>query len=177
MSLHLGQQFPTFAAFKQAMQNWVVHGESKFTYHVKKSDRTCCNIVCTHSDCPFHVYAGYSSVLDCVVISSIEAEHTCVGAGPVVRQQSSQQSWLQRILPETITITKNTMPRDIIDAVTLRHHVTINYEAAKKAKSYALGDDIHQQALQFASLPAYVDAIHAANPNAHTILSTDPVTR
>jgi hypothetical protein len=80
-------------------------------------------------------------------------------------------------LPETITITKNTTPRDIIDAVVLRHHVTINYEAAKKAKTHALGDDMDQQAQQFARLPAYVDAIRASDLNAHMILSTDNDTR
>jgi hypothetical protein len=85
MPLHEGQQFPTFAAFKQAMQDWALNGESKFTYRMKKSDRTRCHIVCAHGDCPFRVYAGYSTVLESVVVSSIETEHTCIGAHPVAR--------------------------------------------------------------------------------------------
>ena len=76
-------------------------------------------------------------------------EHTCADAGPVIRNPSSWQSWLQQILPTTLPTTKDTTPRQIIDAVALCHHVIINYEAANKAKKSVLGHDLIQQAEKF----------------------------
>ena len=114
----------------------------------KKSDRQRNHIVCVHDFCLFSVYASYNSAKEYIVVGSI---NECRG-------QSSQQTWLQRILPTTITITKATTPRQIIDAVGLHHHDRINYEAAKRN---ALGDDLLQQAEQFGLLPAYVDSVQA----------------
>ena len=90
---------------------------------------------------------------------SIGEEHNCVGAGQISHSPSSQQSWLQRILPAALSINKSTAPRAIIDAVKLHHHVTITYDAAKKAKKLLLGDDLQEQAHQFELLPAYIDAV------------------
>ena len=122
MSVHGGQGFGDFAAFKRAKLAWASSPDSQFSYRVS-------------------------------------------------RNQSSRQSWLQQILPTTLPITKGMTSRQIIDAVALHHYVTINYEAAKKAKKLALGDDLIQQAEQFGRLPAYVDAQQAADPAAHTRLS------
>ena len=55
--------------------------------------------------------------------------HTCAGAGPVICNPSSRQSWLQQILPTTLPITKETAPRKIIDAVSLHHQVRLFFIA------------------------------------------------
>jgi hypothetical protein len=173
MSVHEGQEFEDFAAFKRAMLAWANNPDTQFSYRVKKSDSTRNTMVCAHADCPFRISAVRNEDRDCVVVANLMEEHTCTGAGPVIRNPSSRQSWLQQILPTTLPITKDTTPRQIIDAVALHHHVTINYEAAKKAKKSALGDDLIQQAEQFGRLPAYVDALQAADPAAHTRLSIE----
>jgi hypothetical protein len=36
-------------------------------------------MVCAYEDCPFRVYAGYSSARKCVIVSSVDEQHTCVG--------------------------------------------------------------------------------------------------
>ena len=120
-----------------------------------------------HVDCPFWVFAVRNEDRNCVVVVNLIVEHICASVGLVARSQSSRQSWPQHILPTTLPITKETTPRRIIDPVVSHHHVTINYEAAKKAK-LALGDDLVQQAEQFGRLPSYVDAAQVADPSAHT---------
>ena len=154
------------------MQDWALEGETKFTYHYKKSDSARNIVVCVHDDRPFRVSAIYSASKECVVVYSVDEVHNCLGAAPVYRGQSSQQSWLQRILPSTLPVTKTTTPQQIIDAVALHHKVKINYEAAKKAKKAALGDYLSQQAAQFGLLPDYKDAILRTDERSHVVLQT-----
>ena len=66
---------------------------------------------------------------------------------------------------------KKTTPLDIIDAVKLHHQVSITYTAAKRATKNLLGNDLENWAMQFRLLPAYVDAICVADPQAHVRLS------
>ena len=54
-------------------------------------------------------------------------------------------------------------------AVARVREVHIGYEAAKKAKKLALGDDLQSQAAQFAKLPSYADAIRTADPEVNAI--------
>ena len=115
-------------------------------YRYNKSDATRNTVLCVHDDCSFRARAIYSASRECVVVYSLDEVHTCLGAAPVHRGQSSQQSWLQRILPNTLPVTKTTTPQKIIDAVTLHHKAKINHEAAKKAERAALGDYLSQQA-------------------------------
>jgi hypothetical protein len=68
-------------------------------------------------------------------VATIVDEHNCVGAPPVKRGFTTQQWWLQEILPTVITVTKTTTPKQIIDAMALHHQVAISYQAAKKVKS------------------------------------------
>jgi len=105
----------------------------------------------------------------------IEDDHTCVGTASVQRSIASTQAWLQEILPSTIMITKATKPNDISDTVAHKHGVVIGYEAAKKAKKLALGDDLQSQAAQFAKLAAYIRAVRAADANSTAVLTTHDV--
>jgi hypothetical protein len=94
---------------------------------------------CANSDCPFHVRAYFCHKRECVVVGTLKAEHTCSGiVQGAKRAPASKQSWLQRILPETITITKDTTPQQIIDAVQAKFQQTIRYEAAIRAKKQVL---------------------------------------
>ena len=61
----------------------------------------------------------------------------------------------------------------MVDAIKLHHHVTITYDAAKKAKKRLLSDDLQQQAHQFELLPAYIDAVQTADPEARIQLSIE----
>ena len=140
--MHEGQAFEDFAAFKRAMLAWANNPDTQFSYRGKKLDSTRDTMVCAHADCPFQISAVRNEDQDCMVVANLMGEHTCADAGPVIRNPSSRQSWLQQILPTTLPTTKDTTPRQIIDAVALHHHVAINYEAGKKVKKLALGDDL-----------------------------------
>ena len=168
-----GQEFVDFAAFKVAMQDWAVGGAHKFTFRYQRSDATRNVVICAHQDCPFRVSATFNKTLGCVKVAKVEDEHICVGVAPVRQTASSNQAWLRRILPTIITITKNTTPTQIRDAVKLHHQVAISYDAAKRAKKYLLGDDLEVQAAQFQLLPAYTNAIRSADPNARVVLSIE----
>jgi len=172
MVLQEGDRFPDFKAFKTAMQDWGLKGQIKFNFRYQKSDSTRKIVVCAHTGCPFRVYAVLSGNKEYVSVATIVDEHNCVGAPPAKRGLATQQWWLQEILPTVITVTKTTTPKQIIDAMALHHQVAISYQAAKKAKSFVLGDDIQQQGNQFRLLPAYIDAVRKADPHAHVHLQT-----
>ena len=144
-----GQEFVDFAAFKVAMQDWAIGGAHKFAIRYKKSDATRNVVICARQDCPFRISAIFGKTHGCVKVIKVNDEHVCVGVAPVRRAVANSQAWLQRILPTTITITKNTTPSQIRDAVKLHHQVTITYDAAKRAKKSLLGDDLEVQAAQF----------------------------
>ena len=108
-----------------------------------------------------------------VEVITANPNHICVGAVVQPRSTANRQAWPQRILPATLTVTKITTPPDIIDAVKLHHQVSISYITEKRAKKNLLGDDLENQAMQFRLLPACVDAIRAAGPQAHVRLSVE----
>ena len=59
------------------------------------------------------------------------------------------------------------------DAVVYKHGVQIGYEAAKKAKKLALGNDLQSQAAQLAKRPNYADAMRTADLEAIAVLTTE----
>jgi len=127
MVLQEGDRFPDFKAFKTAMQDWGLKGQIKFNFRYQKSDSTRKIVVCTHTGCPFRVYAVLSGNKEYVSVATIVDEHNCVGAPPAKRGLATQQWWLQEILPTVITVTKTTTPKQIIDAMALHHQVVIRY--------------------------------------------------
>ena len=105
MPMQEGDEFVSFKAFKAAMQDWAMAGVQKFNLRYKKSDSSRNVVVCAHDDCPFRISATFSSTRQCVVVVSIGEEHNCVGAGQISHSPSSQQTWLQRILPAALPST------------------------------------------------------------------------
>ena len=85
--------------------------DTQFAYRVKKSDSTRNTMMCAHADCPFRISAVKKEGRGSVVVINLMEEHTCTGAGPVIRNPPSQQSWLQQVLPTTLPINKDTIPR------------------------------------------------------------------
>jgi len=114
-------------------------------------------------------------VKECATATVVENDHTCVGTAPAQRSIASTQAWLQKILLSPITIAEAMKPSDISDAVTHKRGVVIGYEAAKRAKKLAFGDDLQSQAAQFAKLPAYIRAVRPADANATGILTMHDV--
>ena len=170
MAIEEGDEFVDFKAFKAAMADWSITGEHKFTFRYQKSDKTRNIIVCAYADYFFRVYAAMNKDRNMVKVVTVNLNHICVGAVMQPRSTANRQACLQRILPATLTIAKKTTPSD---AVKLHHKVSITYDAAKRAKKYLLGDDLESQAMQFRLLPAYMDAVRIADPQAHVCLSVE----
>ena len=111
MAMREGDRFVDFKAFKTAMQDWGLSGNTKFNIRYQKSDSSRNIVVCAEAGCPFRIYAVLSGNKEYVSVATVLDEHNCAGAAP------SQQTWLQRILPTTIPLSKTTTPQQIIDAV------------------------------------------------------------
>ena len=133
------------------LRGWEVRGTVRYQC-------LCC------SNYPFYIRAAYSPIEGCVIVTVLQGRHNCIGAAPVKRPAYSRQSWIQRVLPETIVITKNTTPKQIIHQFQLRCKKTIDAQAAKRAKHIFLADNVASHAKQYELLIAYVDAIRAADP-------------
>ena len=170
MPIEVGDEFVDFKAFKA---DWSITGEHKFTFRYQKSDKTRNIAVCAHADCSFRVYAAMNRNRGMVEVITANPNHIRVGAVMQPRSTANRQAWLQRILPATLTVTKKTTSSEIIDAVKLHHQVSITHTATKRAKKSFLGDDLESQAMQFRLLPAYVDAVRAADPQSHVRLSVE----
>jgi len=63
-----------------------------------------------------------------------------VGSRPVSRPIESHQSWIQRVIEDTLLVTKATTTEDIINAFQLRWKKTLKPSTAKKAKTIFLQD-------------------------------------
>lgn len=74
---------------------------------------------------------------------------------------ANQQSWLRRVIPQHLLITKSTKPQDIIDCVRMHYSHTTSYQAALKVKSYLLSDKREDQISQFQSIPPYLELLKA----------------
>lgn len=173
MLMQEGDQVVDSKAFRAATQDWSMARAHKFNFRYKKSDSSR-NVVCTYDSCPFRSSATYSTTRQCVGVVSIGGEHNCIGAGRISHSPSSLQTWLQRLLPTVFAISESTGPREIVDAIKPHHHhVTITYDASKKAKWLLLSDDVQQRGHQFQLLSVYTDAARAADPEARVQLSIE----
>ena len=105
---------------------------------------------------------------------TVNPNHICVGAVIRTAPQHGEPTSLVAVhSPCNPSIAKKTTPSEITDAIKLHHKVSITYGAAKRAKKYLLGDDLDSQAMQFHLLPAFMDAVHIADPQAHVRLSVE----
>ena len=102
MSVYGGQEFEDFA-FKRAM--WPLPGEK---FGLTRNIPTA--------------LSGLSAVRGS---GQPDGGHICAGSGLVGRSQSSRQSRLQQILPTTLSITEETTPRQIFNAVVNRHRLAM----------------------------------------------------
>ena len=80
---------------------------------------------------PLLCYRPLCLPIHALQVHSLDEKHTRLGAAPVNRGRSSQQGWLQRIFPSTLSATKTTTPRLVIDAVALHHKVQIKLQKGK----------------------------------------------
>jgi len=169
--------------------------DAKFRYRVKKSDkyaqspsdyRDACLltiirkrsiIICANNECPFHIHAAWSDRKECVVVTSVQEMHTCLGSIEGQRGTNNRTKWLQRVLPELIVIKRNTRSQAIIEAVQLKYHVSVNKLSARRPKHALLGRSAAEFARQYQQLPAYLARFSATNPLTTYCLLVDEETQ
>jgi hypothetical protein len=174
-AITIDQTFPTFSELNIALEDWSI--ATKFTFRVIKSDAGRTVVKCALETCPFHLRAYFDAQRECVVIgSTMIPDHNCLGAALSTRGTANRQSWLQRVIPTIISVTKDTKPQAIIEAIQLRFQERINYNSAFKAKNALLEDDTVAHLAQFRLLPVYIHALLAANPNTHAHFSINAET-
>ena len=70
----------------------------------------------------------------------VQPIHTCAGAPSTPRQVADRQSWLRRVIPAHIYVTKATEAHEIVNCIRMHFNVQINYESARLAKSSLVKD-------------------------------------
>ena len=53
MPMYEKKESTDFKAYKLALQDWALEGETTFAYRYNKLDATRNTVLCVHDDCPF----------------------------------------------------------------------------------------------------------------------------
>ena len=161
MPLSIGQVFLNWQEFNIALKDWAIQEQFKFHVVIKDSKRG--QYECQHSKagCPWRLWISYNELLE-LEIKKLSSQHQCAGMGDHPSSSvTNQQSWLRRVIPQHLLITKSTKPQDIIDCVRMHYSHTTSYQAALKVKSYLLSDKREDQISQFQSIPPYLELLKA----------------
>ncbi|KAH0613473.1 uncharacterized protein H6S33_005359 [Morchella sextelata] len=143
--IHLGQLFPSWADFKEAIQDWSI--ADKFQFKSLHKDRSRADIRCRTR-------------------TKKEPNHNCQRAerAAAKRETCNSQSWLKRHVPKHLIVTRETRPEEIQDVIKSYYGVDINYQAANEVKN-TLSKQYKVKMVQ-PKLPAYLYPPHVdPHPN------------
>ncbi|KAH8151855.1 uncharacterized protein LAJ45_03848 [Morchella importuna] len=137
--IHLGQLFPSWADFKEAIQDWSI--ADKFQFKSLHKDRSRADIRCRTR-------------------TKKEPNHNCQRAerAAAKRETCNSQSWLKRHVPKHLIVTRETRPEEIQDVIKSYYGVDINYQAANDVKN-TLSKQYKVKMVQ-PNLPAYLYPPH-----------------
>jgi hypothetical protein len=168
-----GQLFYSFKALQHAVEEWAL--KENFTTRTPLKDNKRVEYRCyQHAShgCPFRIFATWKN--EAVGIRKLEPLHTCFAVATPKYSHVNTQEWLQREVPKLLRVTKETTPKQIVEAVQFRYGETVQYQAALDCRNALAGSSGAAHALQFFYLPAYLDALRAYRPWCYTDLTTLP---
>lgn len=172
-NLEVGQFFASFDVLRTVIQDWSIR--DKFTFRTRLRDRQrvdyCCHA--RNEGCFWRVFATTKEE-GIIQIQKIDYQHSWLGAALPTPTTANSQSWLLRIIPQLLIVTRETTVQDIINPIRLHHHEQIYYQAAHETKSRLLQTHSKEQARQFECIPAYLAAIIAQSPFIYTNLLVVP---
>ena len=114
-----GQRFTSYDDSKIALEDLEI--ADNFTAKLGRSQIECVSTgACAVPNCPFYIRATYSLTEEREIVTVFQGRHNCNGDAPVKCPAYSRQSWIQRVLPDTIAVTKNTSPKQIVHQFQLR---------------------------------------------------------
>ncbi|MCJ1474631.1 hypothetical protein MMC13_003291 [Lambiella insularis] len=136
-SIVLGQEFPSLQAFKSALREWAI--EKGFTPAIYDSDCHRVRAGCRSApDCPFRVRANYHLKTESAQVTTCDDEHTCTAASgasqEIKRALVSSLKFLLEVVPQHITVTRETAPKTIVDIVKEKYGQDIALRQAQKVK-------------------------------------------
>ena len=94
-------------------------------------------------------------------MKTLSSQHTCASMGLVGGEVvlANQQSWLRRVVPTHLFITKSTKAQEIINCIQMHYAQTTSYQAARKVKVFLIDDRQEYQQQQFKYIPQYVTSL------------------
>ena len=129
MEFSKGRTFLNWSEFQIALEDWAI--QDQFEFNVIKKDRKRARYICQHSSagCQWGLSASYNKELE-IEVKSLTSKHTCAGIGKAKNSVSiaNQQSWLRRVIPIHLFITKATKTQDIIDCIRMQYGQTTSYK-------------------------------------------------
>ncbi|KAI9653326.1 MAG: hypothetical protein M1829_001311 [Trizodia sp. TS-e1964] len=167
--LAVGDHVESLSTFEDVLRELSV--KENFDLKVHKSDKTRVILTCRSSDsCPFRARCNWFPDQDKAILTSLHSEHTCLENAPVKQIYTSLMAWLIVKVPKLLTVTSQTSTKDIMDLVKKQHDHTIELQQAQKVKVALLNNNLAVHANDFQKLPAYLDALVAANKGVYTKL-------
>ena len=177
MELSIGQIFLNWNEFQNALEDWAI--QDQFQFNVVRKDKKRAQYKCQHSKsgCQWRLFISYNSTLE-LEIKTLTNKHSCAGMGLSTSSThaANQQSWLRRIIPLHLLVTKTTKVQEIIDCIRMQYGQTTSYRAALNAKSFLLNDKLEDQIQQFQRIPQYLTLLQKYHPDIYTDLQLEPNT-
>lgn len=164
--------FISWDILKEGIENWAI--KDHFQFIVLKKDESRADYRCRHrttSNCSWRVFASKNRK-DEIEAKKINREYTCAGANITQREISNTQSWLRRVVPQHLFVTKATNPKEIVDCIRIHFNTKVNYKSARITKPTLMKYRKEYQCEQFKKIPAYIALLHSQNDHLYTDLQT-----
>ncbi|CAD6891608.1 unnamed protein product [Tilletia caries] len=165
-TLQLKQEFDSVAAFKLQVRAVAAAEGWNAKYH--KSEASYTIMRCHHDDCTFRVRAKTTN--GTVKITRLVPAHTCLG---VVKEGSKASNGNHHLVvakvTETMVVTAQSSGKAM--QAQLKHSLghEANVHALYKAKRKIMGASLGDEVASFRRVPAYVDALIAADKHTHAV--------
>ena len=161
MDFQVGTTFYSWEEFRTALEDWSI--QDQFQFDVVKKDTKRARYRCQHhkSGCNWQLYVSFNPNLE-LQIKTLNARHTCAGID-AASSAPPQQSWLRRVIPTHLFITKTTKVQDIIDCVRMHYSQTVPYRTAQRVKAFLIKDRRENQIQQFQKIPHYLQLLKDKN--------------
>lgn len=171
--LNIHDIFDNWDSFKDRMEDWSVAG--RFSWKKQRQDRQRAHYTCKNAPvtgCQWEVYAWKYRELEHIHLTRLTSVHNCAGVAAYDSKIPNTQRWLLRIVPTLKYVTKETTVQEIVDAVSIAFHHTINSKAAYRVRTELIQNRKEHQLQQYERIPQYIQRLKSANHNLYYNLAT-----
>ena len=142
---------------------------SKFIFQTMHKNKLRAQYCCQYKvQCSWRLFASYNADSN-IEVKTIHREHTCTGMVEMGKL-ANKQSWLRRVVPKHLFVTKATKAQEIIDCIRMTYQEDTSAEAARLAKQYLIQDQRKFQIKQFQQIPVYLELLKQYNSNIIVVL-------